>query len=349
MNKWLKKVGCFALAGFAMLGLSACGTVQGEDPDDLDISVWDGQTITSVEDFSLKVVSDGQDLNGKKYNTVKISEAADFVAAMRDINNYENFTIELENDIDMADMPWDSTVINGDSSALGCTITIDGDDNTIYGLSNMLISKAHLGGTNVVIKDLTISQAKIAVDLEDVNENVAVGAFIGKLDGGIQNVTFDDCHLENSLVSGGHWTGGFYGIASGYSQANSPIFMDILINDCSVKGNLITGKGSVGGFAGHATAAVWTKVVVQDSSVINNEISSLGESAVKAGVVMGTVGAAGDPYEAVNGVTKTGGSYVNNLTYSQNDVYSNGTKVNRLYGRLAGGKLYINEELVVEG
>ncbi len=320
--------------------------MQGENPEDLDISIWDGTTVTSVEDFALKVVSDGQDLNGKKYNTVKISEAADFVAAMRDINNYENLTIELENDIDMADMPWGSAVINGDSSALGCTITIDGDDNTIYGLTNMLISKAHLGGTSIVIKDLTIEQANIVVDAEDANENVAVAAFVGKLGGGIKDATFDDCHLVNSLVEGGHWTGGFYGIASGYSQANSPVFMDILINDCSVKGCLIKGKGSVGGIAGHATAAEWTKVTVQDSNVINNEIKSLGTNAEKAGSFFGTIGVAGNPFEAVNGVTKTGGTFVNDFTSSQNDVYSNGVAINRIYGRLAGGKLRVNGVLI---
>ena len=348
MNKLLKKVGCFALAGLSLFALTACGTVQGEEQEDLNISIWDGETITPAEELALKVVTDGQDVNGKKYNTIKIGEAADFVAAMRDINNYQNFTIELERDIDMADMPWDSTIINGDSSALDCTITIDGDNNTIYGLTNMLISKAHLGGTSIVIKDLIIDQANIVVDAEDANEDVAVGAFVGKLGGGIKNVTIDNCHLINSRVEGGHWTGGIYGIASGYSQANSPVFMDILINDCSVKGNLITGKGSVGAIAGHATAAVWTKVVVEDSSVINNEISSTGDSAIKAGIVMGTVGSAGDPYTAVNGITKTGGSFVNNITYSQNDVYSHGTKIDRIYGRLAGGKLYIDETLVVE-
>ena len=348
MNKLIKKIGCFALAGFSLFAMSACGTIQGEEPEDLDISIWDGQTITSVEDFAQKVVADGQDAKGKKYNSVKISEAADFVAAMRDINNFENFTIELEKDIDMGDLPWGSAEINGDSSALGCTITIDGDNNTIYGLTNMLISKAHLGGTSIVIKDLTIEQANIVVDAEDVNEDVAVGAFVGDLGGGIKNVTFDNCHLVNSLVEGGHWTGGIYGKAAGYSQANSPVFMDVLINDCSVKGNLITGKGSVGAIAGHATGAVWTKVVVQNANVDNNEINSTGSSNVKAGVVFGTIGAAGDPFEAVNGVTKTGGSYINNLTYSDNDVYSNQEIVNRVYGRLAGGKLYVDGVLIVE-
>ena len=348
MNKLFKKIGCFAMAGFSLFALSACGTVQGEEPEDLNISVWDGVTVTSVEDLKEKVLTDGVAANSKKYNIVKVSDAADFVAAMRDINNYENFTIELENDIDMGDKPWDSAVINGDSSALGCTITIDGDDNTIYGLTNMLISSASLGGTSIVIKDLTISQANIAVDVEDVNENVSVGAFIGDLGGGIKNVTIANCHLVNSLVSGGHWTGGIYGKAAGYSQANSPVFMDVLIADCSVNGSLIKGKGSVGAIAGHATGAVWTKIVVNNSNIENNEIRSTGDSLVKAGVVVGTVGSAGDPFTAVNGITKTGGTYVNNVTYSQNDVFSANESVSRVYGRLAGGKLYINGTLVQE-
>ena len=344
MNKLVKKIGCFVLAGFSLFALSACGTVQGEDPEDLNLSVWDG-TITTIEDLADKIESKGQDINGKKYNSVKIDKAEDFVAAMRDINIYENFTIQLAKDIDMADMPWDSAIINGDSSALGCTITIDGDNNTIYGLTNMLISKAHLGGTSIVIKDLTIEQANIVVDAEDVNKNVAVGAFVGELCGGIKNVTIDNCHLVNSLVQGGSWTGGIYGKAAGCSQASNPMFMDILISDCSVKGNLIKGKGSIGGIAGYATDDEWTKLTVQNSNVINNEIRSLGTSVEKAGSFFGTVGVAGNPF-SINEVTKTGGTFVNNFASSQNDVYSNGVAISRIYGTIAGGKLSVNGVLI---
>lgn len=360
MNKLLKKVGCFALAGFSLFVLSACGTVQGEEQEDLNISIWDGETITAAEELAMKVVTDGKDANGKKYNTIKIGEAADFVAAMRDINNYQNFTIQLERDIDMADMPWNSTIVDGDLGVENCIITIDGDNNTIYGLTNMLISKCQNGGTSLVIKDLTIEQANISVnpnDDQDINndgvmnyqDEIGVGAFVGRFYNGFKNVTFDNCHVKNSLIEGGHWTGGLFGYASGYTKAGQEAFMDILVQDCSVEGNLIVGKGSVGGIVGHATGSAWTKFVANNAKIVNNEIRSneADPQKQKSGVVMGTVGIAGTSY-TINSVTKTGGSFINNLTYSQNDIYSHGAKVDRIYGRLAGGKLYIDGILVVE-
>jgi len=345
MNKLFKKIACFAFAGIAMLSLVACGTVQGEEPEDLNLSIWDGQTITSVEELKTKVVEEGQSVSGKKYHSIEINDAADFVAAMRDINNFENFTIKLQKDIDMADMPWNSAIVDGSVSATDCTITINGNNKTIYGLSNMLISNAGDGRVNLEIKNLTISQANIAVDVNNVNSNIAVGAFVGNIGAGVNEVTFSNCHLENSLVNGGNWTGGIFGIAAGSSEVGNAEFVDVLVSECSVRGSLISGKGIVGGIAGQSTADVWTKVEINSSSVVNNEIKSLSASNVNAGVAIGSVGVAGDEI-TVDSVAKTGGTYINNFEYSYNDVYSNGTLVSRIYGDLADGKLYINGALI---
>ena len=59
MNKLFKKIGCFAVAGFSLFALAGCGRIHGEEQDDLNISIWDGITVTSVEELKDKVFNDG--------------------------------------------------------------------------------------------------------------------------------------------------------------------------------------------------------------------------------------------------------------------------------------------------
>ena len=182
----------------------------------------------------------------------------------------------------------------------------------------------------MIINDLTIADSNIVNDKDDTAGTVGVGAFIGYPQAS-ETITLNNCHLINSTVEGGHWTGGLIGMAGGYNGNDGPVFMNLTITGCSVKDSVITGKGSVGGLMGHASCAAWTKVVVENTVVSGNTVASTGSSNEKAGAVFGTVGAAGQETTA-DGETKVGGQFVA-ATVKNNTVTSNGTTITTIYGR----------------
>ena len=120
-------------------------------------------------------------------------------------------------------------------------------------------------------------------------------------------------------------------MAGGYSGNDGPVFMTLTIDGCSVTDSTITGKGSAGGIIGHGSCSAWTDVIIVNSTVSGNTITSTGSSNNKAGSVMGTIGAAGQPTTA-DGVTKTGGMSVS-VTTADNTVKSADKVITTIYGR----------------
>lgn len=217
---------------------------------------------------------------------------------------------------------------------------INGNGKTIYGLTDMLVSGASQGVSSVEIYDLTIADSTIENDVNDSLGTKGVGAFIGHPDGGVEKVIISNCHLVNSTVRGGHWTGGIMGYAAGWDvQDNGPCFLDITIENCSVKDSLIEGKGSCGAIIGHATGNNWTKVTISDCDVEKNTVKSTGSSTEKAGSLMGTVGCAG-----METYGKTGGVFVMNTNAVDNTVTSGAATIDRIYGRQGNenGRLFVD-------
>lgn len=238
-----------------------------------------------------------------------------------------NITVEILNDIDLTDVDWNPVTVSGPGYPF---VTVNGNNKTITNLNDMLFAGTWAGNSGLVINDLTIADSTIEHDVNDESGNIGVGAFVGSPSAS-ETVTLNNCHLVNSTVSGGHWTGGLIGWACGYSGKDGPVFTTVTVKDCSVTGSTITGQGSVGGIVGHATADAWTEFIIENTTVSDNTITSTGDADNKAGVVMGTVGVAGQPTTA-NGITHTGGVSVD-VTESGNTVTSNGTAITTVYGR----------------
>ena len=236
-----------------------------------------------------------------------------------------NVTVDILSDIDMKGKTWTPVAVDSDSF-----ITVNGNSKTITGLSDMLFASTWAGTSGLVINDLTIADSTIVHDENDSAGNIGVGAFVGYPQASA-TVTLNNCHLKDSTVKGGHWTGGLVGIAGGYNGTDGPVFMTLTIDGCSVTGSTITGKGSAGGIIGHGSCSAWTDVIIVNSTVSNNTITSTGSSDNKAGSVMGTIGAAGQP-TTVNGVTKTGGMSVS-VTTAGNTVKSADKVITTIYGR----------------
>ena len=240
----------------------------------------------------------------------------------------DEVTVTLLDDINLTGETWTPVYFNSYSASGANTLVIDGADHTITGLSDMLFSGIWTG-TKFEVKDLTIDGAEIRNDVEDA-DNKGVGAIVGNISA-IKEVVLTNVKLTNSHVEGGHWTGGFFGYIAGYSGNDGPVFTTVTVTDCSITDSTIIGKGSVGGVVGHATGDAWTSFGVEDTAITGNTITSTGTSNNKAGIVMGTIGAAGTA-QTTNGTTMTGGVSVS-VTETDNDVKSNETEITTVYGR----------------
>lgn len=237
--------------------------------------------------------------------------------------------VDIQNDIVLSE-EWNSPSVRGDTENHLGVVTVNGNNHTISGLTKPLFSGTWAGNSGLIINNLTIKDSTIVDDGEDTSSNVGVGAFIGYPQASA-TITLNGCHLAQSTVQGGHWTGGLIGMAGGYSGTDGPVFMNLNIENCSIVNSEIKGKGSVGGVIGHAACDAWTMVSISNTTISGNTIISMGTSTVKAGTVMGTVGAAGTE-KTVNDTAKTGGVKVK-VTETGNNVSSNNASIKTVYGR----------------
>ena len=250
-------------------------------------------------------------------------------------------TINITNNLNMGDHAFNGIAsLNGYNGTFK-NLTINGNNHTIKGLVEPLIGSTWTGGT-LAFNNLTIDESNI----ETTNNSIGFGAFVGNISCN-KLTTMTNCHLTNSTVKGGKWTGGMYGYGAGYSNQNDgPVFSEIEITDCSTENCTIEAKGSVGAICGHATGDTWTLVTVTNFTATGNTITSTDDSSKKAGSLVGTTGAGGS--QDVAG--KRGGVYFTNMIYSNNTVTSNNTSIDRIYGRIGtpGGLFFVDGEQMPE-
>ena len=286
-----------------------------------------------------------------KRETIEIGTAEDLVQLGEDLSEFYDigcYTISITDDIDMTDRDWPtiildgynaehynnkSFIINGNGHAIK-NITID-DSTAASGLG--FISKMWSAVT-LEINNLILMNATVTATIGN-DDGPGVGGFVGVIDSSA-SVKFNDCHVIDSTISGGHWAGGIYGYASGWSRKDDgPVATYIEISDCSVEGTTISSSdASTGGVMGHAGGDKDTFITVKNTNVNNCTITSTENGTViKAGHVMGT-----------NGVGQT---TLEKVTFDNNTVTSDDTPVSREYGRLAfagAGSLTIDGKKITE-
>lgn len=269
--------------------------------------------------------------------TMDVSSAAELKAALYDkvveINSGSTGThlvVNIKADFDMGSVQWEPQNIN--SYGRYFFLTVNGNGHTISGLNNMLVEGTWAGKGGIEMSNLTLKDANIVHDKDDAKGTMGVGAFIGKSSSSGGHILLDDCHLVDSHVEGGHWTGGLIGYTSGYSGNDGLVFMNVDIKNCSVENSTITGKGSVGGVIGHGLGDGWTGVTI-NAAVTGNTVISTGSSKEKAGDIVGTAGTAGNSAQPTGKEMKTGFLVIENTTAEDNDVTSGGQEIERIYGR----------------
>ena len=177
--------------------------------------------------------------------------------------DYNGFTVSIENDIDLSGPKWTSII------GLGGTITIDGNNHTI---SNMQINEqgngesgnTYLGfigdiayGTRLTIKNITFENAHVQ-DLDGDSQYSWCGVVVGHgpMDeiGKAENseCTFQNVTVKNSVVTGGHNSAAILGYACSTAKGH-------LFENCHVLNTFVGGYASTSAVLfsmGHANVTV---------------------------------------------------------------------------------------------
>ena len=182
------------------------------------------------------------------YTAAGLREWADSVEERN--NQYDGYTISIENDIDLSGENWTSII------SLGGDVTIDGKNHTI---SNMRISErangsdgnTYLGfignlnyNTVLTVQDITFENAHVQDPGGDAEYSwcgVVVGH--GPMDGVDESqaeCTFTNVNVVNSVVTGGHNNGGIMGYSCSTEKG-------ILFENCSVTNTFVGGYNSTSG------------------------------------------------------------------------------------------------------
>ncbi len=180
----------------------------------------------------------------------------DFTAKTDNITHPANVYIDAN--IDMTGKDWTpikrfvGTIHGNNHTISGLTYVTDVVSQDVAllvcKLSNVWDNKPVENGT---ILDLTIKNSLLVAPKVEWN---AVGAFVGNMDRGVVK----NCHLVDSTVIGGDWTGGLLGRSSGSSTIGSN---DSPVENCSVKNSTIIATNS----PSNANKAVGAIVGTNDS------------------------------------------------------------------------------------
>ena len=266
--------------------------------------------------------------------SIEIGTAKELATLGEDLSKFYDigcYEISIIDDIDMStEKEWPYINLDGSKVPYNKKVfVVNGNGHSIKNLSTGDTTTQNSGfianiwsAVTLEINNLTLIEATVTADSGSSN---GVGGFIGYMQA-TESVKLNNCHVIDSTISGGHWTGGIYGYGAGYSGKDGPVFTNILIEGCSVEGtNISSINASTGGIMGHAGGDKDTAITVENTKVIDCEITSTGnkEGDIKAGNILGT-----------NGI---GDTVLKNVTFENNDVTSDDTVVTEAYGRLEFG------------
>lgn len=231
--------------------------------------------------------------------------------------------LEISTDIDMTGQEWTPIEVDGYNGA--DVVTIDGKGHSIKGLTSSLFAGGFAGGSGIVIKNLTIENAKMIA-----TNTQGYGAFVNCADA-MDVITLINCHLKNSTITtpnngqGESRIGGLVGWTAGYGNQNDgPVDSYITIQGCSVTGCTFTGWGSIGGICGHAGANAATFTTIENCIITNNKFISTDDGGWRTGVVVGT---ANNGQCVIKNITESG----NTLTQKNADDIKNPEGAKRNY------------------
>lgn len=216
-------------------------------------------------DLGLCATTIGKDDYIPMYASIKTADELNaYVATINEFTaKTENIThpanVYIDADIDMTGKEWTPIkrfvgTIHGNGHTISgltyITDTVSADVALLVCKLSNLWDNAPI--ENGAILDLTIKNSLLVAPKVEWN---AVGAFAGNMDRGVVK----NCHLEDSTIIGGDWTGGILGRCSGSSIIGSN---DSPVENCSVKNSTIIATNT----PTNANKAVGAIIGTNDSS-----------------------------------------------------------------------------------
>lgn len=205
------------------------------DAEATTVSVWDG----SVDAEGL---TENTDEDEKIVNITSAAELAALAQNVNSGNDYAGYTINLLTSLDLGNRPWTPIGLycttKTSSTLLHKTFngTFDGHGYTInnlcttdlWGTEEYIIKGAPAlfgaTGDDATIKNLTVKNALVYGMNAYSYASVVVGSHVGG------NLTFDNVHVEDAILSCTRHVGGLVGIAG--RDANNPA--TVTFTDCSM-------------------------------------------------------------------------------------------------------------------
>ena len=286
-----------------------------------DPTVWDGQPATEVPNVE----------NG----VVEIHTPGELAATLASIPSCTT-EIRLMNDINLAGYPWGPYCIENHND-----LTINGNGFAISGLNANTYDSVNNGGmpgsgllslvvnSTVKFKELTI---KNSVSGFKNDGYVSASLFVGhaqSIGTGTLNLTFENCIVENSKVSG-QGTSVYASALVGY-VANNSGNANVSVKNCKVTNSTFDGNDATGALIALSNTAV----TIDGANITGNTIN--GGAGYSAATLVGTSGGTTAHNVIANSNTFeiVGSNYqVENTTYGyiyklNNTTYSvNGSELN---------------------
>ncbi len=182
-----------------------------------------------------------EDEQGNKH--INVESMTDLHTALEQaaVAEQNDLYIDLTKSFDMSD--WTVHQVSSSSK----NIILDGKGFTLSNMREPLFVGTAGGHNSITIKNLTIENANI---IKDGYNNLGVGAFIAYLDGS-GGIEMKDCHLKSSTITGTSTAGadGMAGGLVGYSSAANVSF-----SNCTVEDSYITGYGNAAGLIGYSSS-----------------------------------------------------------------------------------------------
>ena len=254
--KGVKKVG-------AVVGYTAGGTVKDNYAENcvIEYSEKEAGEILGFENT-------GSTVSGNTFKNITFVASA--AALAKEMTPDANGVITLTRDYTVTG-DWTSLKFSG-------SITINGNNHTISNLNKSLL--AGNAANTLVVNDLTITDSDVCYEGNSEN-GLGTGAFIGWMDASA-SVSFKNCHLANSTVTGNERAAGLIA----YSSAKD----NVSIVGCSVEGCSIEAVGGVAGLIAYSSTVTNIENSKVNRSTIKSTEDRTGKTAL-AGAVIGTVGA----------------------------------------------------------
>ncbi len=321
MKKLIKTISILLLLTLALPVMVACGEENGDNGDGTgnpptpptcseDCTFYATEWFDAEKHFPKKLECFDNSKHVVERTKIEISTPEELMLLASDLNEHKYIgttEILIVKDLDLGSKMWNPINLNVISSSKynDEELVIDGNSKTIKNLTmrqdfsgSAGLFGSVAGNIGLYVKNLTLDNAKIYGDVLDVNGNMqgsekGVGAIVGLPRYIKKDIIIENCTVKNSVIKGGHWCGGLIGYCSKI-QTQAEDFPKILVSitETVMENCEVESKGSAGAYIGHAGGCKNIKVDVFNGSIKNCDITSTGDSTIKAGALIGTIGLA---------------------------------------------------------